>query len=522
MKRARDQDGAPESQRARRRWELGTDGFWGHWIDGSEVLHANPTAVNTKIGSPFDGTPVCTVLAGEKADVDRAVAAAAAAHADGRWSGLPARQRARVLLKAASLLADNLGWLAEAESRQTGRCLREMRAQLGRLPEWLEHFAALAQAMEGQVPPFSDANHLNYVRRVPLGVCALITPWNHPLLIALKKIAPALAAGNSVVVKPSELAPVAVLALAHIFADAGLPAGVLNVVVGLGSVAGKALAEHPGIAKLDLTGGTETGMLASAAAAKNLARVCAELGGNAPVIVFDDADVAQAVNGVAFGAFVASGQTCISAKRVLVHEKIYPAFRHALVAKAKSIVLGDPMDAATQMGPLVSEAQMKRVLALIETAAPQGATILCGGKRPSAAALAKGWFVEPTVIADVQPHFTCFQEEIFGPCVTIVPFSDEAHALQLANDSRFGLGAAVWTRDVARAHRVAQKVRAGIVWINAHHRNDPSSPWGGFGHSGVGRENGTEALLEYTETQSIVVALDDAPFDWFAGAARYN
>mmetsp|Transcript_46087 Transcript_46087/g.148454 ORF Transcript_46087/g.148454 Transcript_46087/m.148454 type:complete len:497 (-) Transcript_46087:297-1787(-) len=492
---------------------------YGHYIDGAEVVGGHEML---EVRSPFDQSLVTTVAAAKAADVDVAVAAAAAAFADGRWSGLQPRQRARVLLKTAQLLTDEIGWLAEAESRQTGRCVREMRAQLARLPEWLEHFAALAQGMEGQVPPFSDAKHLNYVRRVPLGVCALITPWNHPLLIALKKIAPALAAGNTVVVKPSELAPVAVLELARIFTAAGLPAGVLNVVCGLGAVAGKALAEHATVAKLDLTGGTETGMLAAAAASRNLARVCMELGGNAPVLVFADADLEQAVNGVAFGAFVASGQTCISAKRVLVQEALLPAFRERLVAKAKGIVLGDPMAAGTQMGPLVSELQMRRVLSLVETAAPQGATLLCGGVRSSAAGCEAGWFVEPTVIGDVQPHFSCFQEEIFGPCVTLVGFADEAHALALANDSRFGLGAAVWTRDVARAHRVAQGVRAGIVWVNAHHRNDPSSPWGGFGHSGVGRENGWEALHEYTETQSVVVCLDDTPFDWFGGAERYN
>lgn len=460
----------------------------GHYIDGEEV--ASLGGETLQVRSPFDQQLVCTVAAAQTADVERAVKAATAAFEDKRWSGLQPRQRARVLLKAATLLTAEIGWLAEAESKQTGRCVREMKAQLGRLPEWLEHHAALIQSLEGQVPPFSDANHLNYVKRVPLGVCALITPWNHPLLIALKKVAPALAAGNTLVVKPSELAPVAVIELARILSEAGLPAGVLNVVTGLGAVAGKALAEHPAIAKLDLTGGTETGMLAASAASKNLARVCAELGGNAPVVVFDDADLEQAVNGVAFGAFVASGQTCISAKRILVQEGLLPAFREKLVAKAQALVLGDPMDLATQMGPVVSELQMKRILALIETAAPQGAKVLCGGKRSERPGCTAGWFVEPTVIGDVQPAFTCFQEEIFGPCVTLVGFTDEAHALRLANDSRFGLGAAVWTRDVARAHRVAQGVRAGIVWINAHHRNDPSSPWGGFGHSGIGRENG--------------------------------
>jgi len=492
---------------------------YGHFIDGKEVFTSKPML---EVRSPFDGRLATAVADGGKEEIDAAVAAAKEAFDDGRWSGKQPRERARVLLKAAELLSAKTSTLAEAETHQTGRCVKEMKAQLARLPEWLEHFAALCQADEGQVPPFSDANHFNYVRRVPLGVCALLTPFNHPLLICLKKLAPALAAGNTVVCKPSELAPVAPLELAAIMQAAGLPDGVFNVVNGLGAVAGKALAEHPGIAKLDMTGGTETGALAAASASRNLAYVTTELGGNAPVIVFDDAHLEQSVNGVAFGAFVASGQTCISAKRVLVHEAIYDTFRDKLVAKAAAITLGDPMDLSTQMGPLVSELQMNAVLKLIGTAEPEGAKILTGGARPTAPPCDAGYFVQPTVIGNVRPTMTCFQEEIFGPCVTLVPFSDEAGALALANDSRFGLGAAIWTRDVARAHRVAKKVRAGIVWINAHHRNDPSSPWGGFGASGVGRENGWQALHEYTETQSIVVSMDDTPFDWFGGAKRYN
>jgi len=488
---------------------------YGHFIDGKEVFSGELMEVR----SPYDDHLVTSVSCGGKEEVDAAVAAAKASFEDGRWAGKQPRERARVLLKAAELLAARTSALAEAETEQTGRCVKEMKAQLARVPEWLEHYAALCQGMEGQLPPFSDAAHLNYVRRLPLGVCAQLVPFNHPLLICVKKLAPALAAGNSVVCKPSELAPVGALEMAAILKQAGLPNGVFNVVNGLGAVAGKALAEHPDIAKLDMTGGTETGAIAAAAASRNLAYVTTELGGNAAVMVFEDAQLEAAVNGVAFGAFIASGQTCISAKRILVHQSLYDDFVSRLVAKARGIRLGDPMDLNTQMGPLVSKRQLDLVLQLIGTAEPQGAKLLCGGKR---AAIEKGHFVEPTVIGDVQPHMTCFQEEIFGPCVTVVPFSDEAEALKLANDSRFGLGGAIWSRDVARAHRVAKNLRAGIVWINTHHRNDPSSPWGGFKKSGVGRECGWQSLYDYTEVQSVVVSMDDTPFDWFGDSQRYN
>lgn len=491
-----------------------------HHVNGKPLVLDAEARIDVR--SPHDQAHITTIPDGGEAAVGAAVDAAAKAFASGVWAKVTARERARVLNRAASLLRERIQTLAALESVQTGRVLKEMRAQLARLPEWIEHFAGLAQGLEGSVPPFSDANHLNYVTRLPLGVCGLITPWNHPLLIAVKKLAPALAAGNSVVLKPSELAPASLLELAELFEEAGLPAGVLNVVCGLGATAGKALAEHPGIAKLDLTGGTETGRIASAAASRSLARVCMELGGNAPVLIFDDAHLEQAVNGVAFGAFVASGQTCVSAKRVLVQRGVADAFTERLVAKARSLKLGAPDDASTQMGPLVSERQMARVLELIGTAEPEGAKILCGGRRSPLDECAAGWYVEPTVIGSVQPHFACFQEEIFGPCVTVVPFDDEAQALALANDSRFGLGAAIWTRDVARAHRVARDLRAGVIWVNAHHRNDPSSPWGGFGESGVGRENGWEALVDYTESKSVCVSLDDTPFDWFGGAKRYG
>lgn len=292
-------------------------------------------------------------------------------------------------------------------------------------------------------------------------------------------------------------------------------------------MAGKALAEHPDIAKLDFTGGTATGKAIGAAVGANVKHYCAELGGNCPVIVFADCDVTEAVNGVAFGAFVASGQTCVSAKRILVEESIFEDFVARLVHKAAHLRLGDPRDLSTQMGPVISAQQLKVIEDMVEASKAEGAVALTGGQRAPASrsgpGLDGGFFYEPTVLGSVEPHMTCFQEEIFGPVISVTPFKDEAHALALANDSKYGLGGAVWTQDVRRAHRVARDVSAGVFWVNAHHRNDPSAPWGGFHESGIGRENGVDAYREYTEAKTTVVRLSDQKENWFDDvSARYS
>ena len=496
------------------------------WMDG-KACEAEDGAT-LPIEDPSTGETIGTTALGSAEDVDRAVRSAQACHEAGDWQAFGARGRGKVLRTAADLLRERLPAMVEAETRATGRPLREFQAQLGRVPEWLEYHASLAESMEGTVPPFADAtDHIAIVRRRPLGVCGLITPWNHPLLIATKKVSVALATGNTAVVKAPELAPASVIELARCISQAGAPPGTLNVCTGLGAVAGQALVEHPSVAKIDFTGGTEVGKSIGALAGAQVKHYCAELGGNAPVLVFDDVtDLEEAVNGVAFAAFVASGQTCVSAKRILVHCSIFDDFVAKLVAKAEGLRLGPPLDISTQIGPLASAGALAKVVAQVEEGIASGAVALAGGKRPSAdrCSLTSGYYFEPTVLGNVSPAMAVFQEEIFGPVVTVFPFRDEAEALALANDNAYALGAAVWTRDLKRAHRVMDGLKAGVIWANAHHRNAPDAPWGGFGASGIGRENGVDAYREYTASTTMIVRTAETKEDWFAGAAgsRYG
>ena len=434
------------------------------------------------------------------------------------------RDRANIMNEAARRLRARIPDFALTESLQTGRAVREMNAQLGRLPEWLEYFAAVARTHEGTCPPFKGP-YVNYVKRVPLGVCAQITPWNHPMLIAIKKIAPALAAGNSIVVKPSEFAPITVLDFAKLFSECGLPPGVFNCVPGRGA-SGAALSSHPDLDLVDLTGGTPTGKKVHAAAGQHLTPVLSELGGKAPMLVFDDCDFEQAVNGTVFGSFIATGQTCIAGTRLLVQENIYDKFVAAYVEKVKRIRLGDPQNLTTQMGPLINAGQLAKVREFCDLGVKEGGKLLCGGRPGSLEdpELKGGHYWEPTVLGGCTPNMRVVREEVFGPVVVAYSFKDEADAIKKANDSDFGLAASVWSKNIKRAHRVADRLDVGIVWLNDHHRNDPSSPWGGMKDSGVGRENGIEALHEYSQTRSVVVGFDDSPFDWFVdeGKPRYG
>jgi acyl-CoA reductase-like NAD-dependent aldehyde dehydrogenase len=494
----------------------------GNFVDGCEVEAGNGAMLD--VHNPATGEVIARIPNSTADDIDRAMKSARAAFEGRAWGGMDVRARARLINRLADAFEANLEQLYKLETLNNGRPVNETRAQLSLLPDFFRYFAGLALARRDAVIPVEGA-YLNYTLRTPIGIVANCTPFNHPLMILCKSLAAVLASGCVTVVKPSEYTPLTTLRLAKIFTEAGLPPGVFNIVLGLGPSAGRMLAEHRDINKLVLTGGTEAGRIAGSAAAKVFAHQTLELGGKTPVMVFDDFDVDQAVNYAAFGAFIGAGQTCICASRHIVQATVYDEFVEKLKAKTQTIRIGDPSDTATQLGPVISARQRDRVLSYCKSGRDDGARLVAGGVAAKIAGHENGYFVEPTVFADVKSDMRIFQEEVFGPFTSVTPFKDEADALRLANDSPFGLAAAIRTNNVARAHRVAANVRAGIVWINDHHRLDPASPWGGVGDSGVGRECGAESFDDHFNTKSVMVATNPQAFDWYrdtAGQRRLN
>ena len=458
-----------------------------------------------EVRDPHDVGLVAEVAEARSADVDRAVASAAAAF-DG-WRLTPAAERGRLLLRLADAIEADIDGLAMLETRDTGHPIRDTRGlDVPRTAATFRYFGGMADKFQGSVVPV-ERGFLDYVVREPLGVVGQIVPWNFPVMFTSWKLGPALAAGNTVVLKPAELTPLSALRVAELIADVGFPPGVVNVVPGYGPTAGQRILDHPDIAKVSFTGSTAVGRAVVAASAGNLKRVHLELGGKDANVVFADADLTAAVGGTAFGIFHNQGQACIAGSRLIVHESVAEEFLARFVPLADSIRVGDPKDPATEMGPLTSPQHRDRVLSYVKIAVDEGGEVLTGGVAPEDPALADGCYVRPTVVR-AEPGSRVASEEVFGPFMTVHTFGSDDEALRLANGIDYALGAGLWTRDLSRAHRMARDLRAGMVWINAYKRVNPGSPFGGTGASGYGREMGFEAMHEYTEAKAVWVNVD--------------
>ena len=454
---------------------------------------------------------IAQVAAADAADVDRAVKAARAAFDSGPWAQTTAQDRGRVLFKLAEKIRQNTAMLAELEARNTGKPIVEAEYDIADVATCFEYYGGLATKVVGQVNPV-PANALSFTLKEPVGVAGQIIPWNYPLLMAAWKLAPAIAAGCTCVLKPAEQTPLTALEFANWLEEAGLPAGVINIVNGFGETAGAALVAHPGVDKVAFTGSAAVGKLIVKSAADTLKRVTLELGGKSPNVFFADADWEAAVDGALFGVFVNQGEVCSAGSRILVEKKIYTKFVEAMTEKAKRIKLGPPLERDTKMGPLVSKEQYDRVTSYLEAGKKEAKTAI-GGGRPKQ--FGKGYYVEPTIFYDVDNGAKISREEIFGPVAAVIPFDGEPDAVRIANDTPYGLAGAVWTRDIFKAFRVVKALRAGIIWVNHMQPTYVEAPWGGYKQSGFGRELGPWGMEEYLETKQVYVNLDETPIGWY-------
>lgn len=463
--------------------------------------------------NPTTGEEWATFADSDADDVDRAARAAAEA-LEGPWGRLSPTRRGRLLMAWGERIAGAAETIARLESAQNGKLLAEMRAQANIVKEWLYYYGGLADKIEGRVVPLDRQSVLNYTLREPLGVIGVIVPWNSPTFLTIMSCAPALAAGNTLVLKPSEVTSASAFELVRLAEEAGIPPGVLNVVTGARAT-GEALVDHPLIAKICFTGSDAAGRAIAARAGARLASCTLELGGKSPNIVFGDARVDNAVVGLLSGIFAAAGQTCIAGSRAFVHRSLYDEVAERLVERARAIKLGDPLQADTQMGPAATIAQLRKNESMVEKARDAGAEILYGGRRASVPGFQNGLFFEPTILHRLRPGNPIMQEEVFGPVLAITPFEDDEEAITLANGTRFGLAAGVWTRDLQRAHTMARRLQAGTVWINTYRAMAFNSPFGGFKDSGVGRVNGIEAVDQFMQTKSVWCELSDEIQDPF-------
>ena len=471
----------------------------GEWVDplSGEWLETD---------NPFDGKPWALIPRGNADDANRAVAAARSAFTDGAWSRINATERGHLLRRLGDLIARDADELAATEVQDNGKLIAEMRGQLRYVPQWYYYFGGLADKVEGAVIPSDKPDMFNYTRHEPLGVVVAITAWNSPLLLTAYKLAPALAAGNTVVLKPSEFTSASALEFVKLVEEAGFPPGVVNVATGYGREVGEALISHPDVAKVAFTGGSTTGRHVYETAAGGLKRVTLELGGKSPNIVFEDADIEDAVKGAISGIFAASGQTCVAGSRLLLQERIHDEFVDRLLETAKTARMGNPMDMATQVGPVTTPPQFDKVLNYIAIAKDEGANCLLGGRAAQRPECGDGWFVEPTIFDDVTNDMRIAQEEVFGPVLSILRFSDEDEAVAIANDVMYGLAAGIWTQNIRRSITVADRLQAGTVWVNTYRAVSFMSPFGGYKMSGLGRENGADAIREYLQTKSVWIS----------------